>query len=219
MSLIVKICGLSTQATLDAALSAGADMVGFVFFPASPRHVDLDSARVLGKQAKGRAVKVALSVDADDALLANSIDALQPQILQLHGSESVARIRDIKQKFGLPVMKALPVATKNDLAILPGYAAVCDRILFDAKPPKDATRPGGLGEPFDWHLLEGLDLKLPFMVSGGLDTGNVAEALRITRAGGVDISSGVESAPGIKDPEMIRDFIRAARASQELIAS
>ena len=219
MSLIVKICGLSTPLTLDAALSAGSDMVGFVFFPASPRHVDLDTARVLGKQAKGRAVKVALSVDADDALLANSIDALQPQILQLHGSESVARIRDIKQKFGLPVMKALPVASKADLAVLPGYAAVCDRILFDAKPPKDATRPGGLGEPFDWHLLEGLNLALPYMVSGGLDASNVAEALRITRAGGVDISSGVESAPGIKDPDMIRDFIRAARATQELIAS
>jgi len=219
MSLIVKICGLSTPLTLDAALSAGADMVGFVFFPASPRHVDLDTARLLGKQAKGRAIKVALSVDADDALLANSIDALQPQILQLHGSESVARIRDIKQKFGLPVMKAIAVSGKADLAALPGYAAVCDRILFDAKPPKDATRPGGLGEPFDWHLLEGLNLALPFMVSGGLDAGNVAEALRITRAGGVDISSGVESAPGIKDPDMIRDFIRAARASQELIAS
>jgi len=219
MSLIVKICGLSTPLTLDAALSAGADMVGFVFFPASPRHVDLDTARVLGKQARGRAIKVALSVDADDALLANSIDALQPQILQLHGSENVARIRDIKQKFGLPVMKAIAVASKADLASLPGYAAVCDRILFDAKPPKDATRPGGLGEPFDWHLLEGLNLALPFMVSGGLDAGNVAEALRITRAGGVDISSGVESAPGIKDPDMIRDFIRAARASQELIPS
>jgi phosphoribosylanthranilate isomerase len=217
MSLIVKICGLSTPATLDAALSAGSDMVGFVFFAASPRHVDLDTARILGKQAKGRAIKVALSVDADDALLANSIDALQPQILQLHGQESVARIRDIKQKFGLPVMKALAVATKADLAVLPGYAAVCDRILFDAKPPKDATRPGGLGEPFDWHLLEGLNLALPYMVSGGLDASNVAEALRITRAGGVDISSGVESAPGIKDPDMIRDFIRAARATEELM--
>lgn len=218
MSLIVKICGLSTPATLDAALSAGSDMVGFVFFPASPRHVDLDTARVLGKQARGRAIKVALSVDADDALLANSIDALQPQILQLHGSESVARIRDIKQKFGLPVMKALAVATKADLAVLPGYAAVCDRILFDAKPPKDATRPGGLGEPFDWHLLEGLNLALPYMVSGGLDASNVAEALRVTRAGGVDISSGVESAPGIKDPDMIRDFLRAARATKELMS-
>jgi len=217
MSLIVKICGLSTRETLDAALTAGADMVGFVFFPPSPRHVDLDMARVLGKQAKGRAIKVALSVDADDALLDNSIDALQPQILQLHGHESVARIRDIKQKFGLPVMKAIAVETKADLAALPGYAAVCDRILFDAKPPKDATRPGGLGEPFDWHLLEGLDLKLPFMVSGGLNADNVAEALRITRAGGVDISSGVESAPGIKDPDMIRAFIRAARESRELM--
>jgi phosphoribosylanthranilate isomerase len=216
MSLIVKICGLSTPETLEAALVGGADMVGFVFFPPSPRHVTLDVARALGRQAKGRAVKVALSVDADDADLENSIDALKPDILQLHGKESVARVRDIKQKFGLPVMKALAVETRADLAALPGYAAVCDRILFDAKPPKDATRPGGLGAVFDWHLLEGLDLKLPFMVSGGLTAANVAEALRITRAGGVDISSGVESAPGIKDPDMIRAFIRAARATQEL---
>jgi phosphoribosylanthranilate isomerase len=216
MSLIVKICGLSTPETLDAALVGGADMVGFVFFPPSPRHVTLDVARALGKQSKGRAVKVALSVDADDADLENSIDALRPDILQLHGNESVARVRDIKQRFGLPVMKALAVETRADLAALPGYAAVCDRILFDAKPPKDATRPGGLGEVFDWHLLEDLDLKLPFMVSGGLNAANVAEALRITRAGGVDISSGVESAPGIKDPDMIRAFIRAARATQEL---
>ncbi len=161
---------------------------------------------------RARAVKVALSVDADDADLENSIDALRPDILQLHGKESVARVRDIKQRFGLPVMKALAVETRADLAALPGYAAVCDRILFDAKPPKDATRPGGLGAVFDWHLLEDLDLKLPFMVSGGLTAANVAEALRITRAGGVDISSGVESAPGIKDPDMIRAFIRAARA-------
>jgi phosphoribosylanthranilate isomerase len=217
MSLIVKICGLSTRETLDAALAAGADMVGFVFFPPSPRHIDLDTARALGKQAKGRALKVALSVDGDDALLANSIDALQPQILQLHGKESVARIRDIKQKFGLPVMKAIAVETAADLASLSGYAAVCDRILFDAKPPKDATRPGGLGAAFDWHLLEGLKLQLPFMVSGGLDADNVAEAVRVTGAGGVDISSGVERAPGIKDPEMIRAFIRAARASEELM--
>lgn len=216
MSLIVKICGLSTPETLDAALVGGADMVGFVFFPPSPRHVTLDVARALGKQAKGRAVKVALSVDADDADLENSIEALKPDILQLHGKESVARVRDIKQKFGLPVMKALAVETRADLAALPGYAAVCDRILFDAKAPKDATRPGGLGAVFDWHLLEGLDLKLPFMVSGGLNAANVAEALRITRAGGVDISSGVESAPGIRDPDMIRAFIRAARATEEL---
>ena len=211
MSLIVKICGLSTRETLDVALDAGADMVGFVFFPPSPRHLSLEKARELGKQAKGRAVKVALSVDADDATLANIVDVLQPDILQLHGKETVARVRDIKQKFALPVMKALAVETAADLASLPGYAAVADRILFDARAPKQATRPGGLGAVFDWHVLENLDLKLPFMVSGGLNAGNVAEAVRVTRAGGVDVSSGVESTLGIKDPDMIRAFIRAAR--------
>jgi phosphoribosylanthranilate isomerase len=218
MTLSVKICGLSTRDTLDAALTAGADMVGFVFFPPSPRHIGLDVARDLGREAKGRAIKVALSVDADDALLANSIDALQPQILQLHGKETVARIRDIKQKFGLQIMKAIAVETAADLANLPGYAAVCDRILFDARAPKDATRPGGLGVTFDWRLLEGLALQIPFMVSGGLNAENVAQAVRVTRAGGVDVSSGVERAPGIKDPDLIRAFIRAARASEELMS-
>ncbi|PJG51751.1 phosphoribosylanthranilate isomerase [Bradyrhizobium forestalis] len=216
MSLLVKICGLSTPETLETALEAGADMVGFVFFPPSPRHLSLELGRDLGRQVKGRALKVALTVDADDATLDNVMDALSPDILQLHGRESVARLRDIKQRFGRPVMKAVPVATAADLAVLPGYAAVADHILFDARAPKDATRPGGLGEPFDWHLLENLDLKLPYMVSGGLHADNLAEALRVTRAGGVDVSSGVESAPGVKDPQMIQAFIRAARATQEL---
>ncbi|WP_439372437.1 phosphoribosylanthranilate isomerase [Bradyrhizobium sp. PMVTL-01] len=215
MSLLVKICGLSTRETLQTALDAGADMVGFVFFPPSPRHLSLEAGRDLGRQIKQRALKVALTVDADDATLDNIMDALSPDIFQLHGKESVARLRDIKQKYGRPVMKAVPVATAADLAVLPGYAAVADRILFDARAPKDATRPGGLGAPFDWHLLENLDLKLPYMVSGGLDVDNVAEALRVTGAGGVDVSSGVESAPGIKDPEMIKAFIRAARATQD----
>ena len=214
MSLIVKICGLSTRETLDVALQAGADMVGFVFFPPSPRHISLQAARELGQQARGRATKVALTVDADDATLANIVEALRPDILQVHGKETVARLRDIKQAFGLPVMKAMAVETVADLAPLPGYAAVADRILFDARPPRDATRPGGLGAVFDWHVLEHLDLKLPFMVSGGLHAGNVAEAVRVTRAGGVDVSSGVERASGIKDPEMIRHFIRAARATE-----
>jgi phosphoribosylanthranilate isomerase len=217
MSLTVKICGLSTLETLDVALQAGADMVGFVFFPASPRHIDLEIARELSRQAKGRAAKVALTVDADDTTLANIVETLRPDILQLHGKETVARLRDIKQLFGLQVMKAMPVETSADLALLAGYAAVADRILFDARAPKDATRPGGLGAVFDWRLLENLDLRLPFMVSGGLHAGNVAEAVRVTRAGGVDVSSGVERAPGIKDPEMIRDFIRAARATEELM--
>jgi phosphoribosylanthranilate isomerase len=217
MSLIVKICGLSTRETLDAALQAGADMVGFVFFPASPRHIGLNTAHDLGRQARGRALKAALTVDADDATLANMVEALQPDILQLHGKETVARLRDIRQTFGLPVMKAIAVETPVDLASLPGYAAVADRILFDARAPTDATRPGGLGTAFDWRVLENLDLKLPFMVSGGLHAGNVAEAVRVSRAGGVDVSSGVERAPGVKDPEMIRAFIRAARATEELI--
>jgi phosphoribosylanthranilate isomerase len=216
MPLLVKICGLSTHETLDAALEAGAEMVGFVFFPPSPRHLSLETARDLGSRVKRRAVKVALTVDADDATLGNIVEALQPDILQLHGKETVARLRDIKQAFGLPVMKAMPVENAGDLAPLPGYAAVADRILFDARPPKGATRPGGLGAAFDWHVLENLDLELPFMVSGGLTINNVADAVRITRAGGVDVSSGVERAPGVKDVDMIRAFVRAARASQEL---
>ncbi|QQO34218.1 phosphoribosylanthranilate isomerase [Bradyrhizobium diazoefficiens] len=216
MSLLVKICGLSTRETLETALDAGADMVGFVFFPPSPRHVSLETGRDLGRQVERRALTVALTVDADDATLGNIMDALSPDIFQLHGKESVARLRDIEQKFGRPVMKAVPVATSADLAVLPGYAAVADRILFDARAPKDATRPGGLGAPFDWHLLENLDLKLPYMVSGGLHVDNVAEALRVTGAGGADVSSGVECAPGVKDPELIKAFIRAARATQEL---
>jgi phosphoribosylanthranilate isomerase len=214
MSLIVKICGLSTRETLDVALDAGADMVGFVFFPPSPRHLGLAMACDLGKQARGRALKVALTVDADDLTLANIVEALQPDILQLHGKETAARLRDIRQKFGLPVMKAIAVETPADLASLPGYAAVADRILFDARAPREATRPGGLGAVFDWHVLEKLDLKLPFMVSGGLTAQNVAEAVHVTRAGGVDVSSGVERTPGVKDPEMIRSFIRAARATE-----
>jgi len=217
MSLIVKICGLSTRETLDVALDAGADTVGFVFFPPSPRHLSLETARDLGKHARRRALKVALTVDADDATLANIVEALQPDMLQLHGKETVARLRDIKQKFALQVMKVIAVENASDLASLPGYAAVADRILFDARAPKEATRPGGLGAVFDWHVLQDIDLKLPFMVSGGLNADNVAEAVRVTRAGGVDVSSGVERSPGVKDPEMIRDFIRAARATEELI--
>jgi len=219
MPLLVKICGLSTSGTLEAALDAGADMVGFVFFEASPRHIGLGAARELGRIAKGRAVKVALTVDADDATFENIIETLQPAILQLHGHESVARVRDIKQKFGLPVMKAIPVATSGDLASLPGYAAAADRILFDARAPKDATRPGGLGVPFDWHLMDGIKLEIPFMVSGGLTIGNVAEAIRVTRTVGVDVSSGVESAPGVKDVDMIRAFIRTAREAGAISAN
>jgi phosphoribosylanthranilate isomerase len=216
MSLLVKICGLSTRQTLDAALEAGADMVGFVFFPPSPRHLGLDVARGLAQAASRRAGKVALTVDADDAMLAGIVEVINPDILQLHGHETPARVADIKRKFSREVMKALPVEETSDLAALSDYAAVADRILFDARAPKGATRPGGLGAVFDWRLLENLDLKRPFMVSGGLDARNVADALRLTGASGADVSSGVERAPGVKDVDMIGEFIRAVRGLQEL---
>lgn len=214
MSLIVKICGLSEPETLEAALEAGADMVGFVFFPASPRHLSLEAARELGRRVKGRAGKVALTVDADDATIGNIVETLRPDWLQLHGRESVARIRDIKQQFGLPVIKAVAVESRDDLAAVAGYEAVADRILFDARAPKDATRPGGLGVPFDWRILEGLALNKSFLLSGGLNLDNLAQAVRIARPHGVDVSSGVERAPGVKDVNMIRAFIGAARGAE-----
>jgi len=218
MTLIVKICGLSTAETLDVALDAGADAVGFVFFPPSPRHISYEAARKLGARVKDRAEKVALSVDADDATLAAVVEALRPDALQLHGEESPARVAAIKQRFGLPVMKAIPIEARTDLAAIARYAGVADRLLFDARAPREATRPGGLGKPFDWRLLENLDPGIPFMLSGGLDAGNVAEALRVTRARALDVSSGVERAPGEKDPDKIRAFVRTARAAEAELA-
>jgi phosphoribosylanthranilate isomerase len=214
MSLLIKICGLTTPEALDAALEAGADMVGFVFFPPSPRHLDAATAVRLAERVKGRALKVALSVDADDALLRESIDAVGADLLQLHGRESAARVADVQRRFGLPVMKAIPVETRGDLAAVAVYDGLVDRIIFDGRAPRDATRPGGLGKSFDWRLLQDVRSKVPFMLSGGLDAGNVAEALAITRAPGVDVSSGVERAPGLKDPGKIVAFIRAARAAE-----
>jgi len=211
MSLIVKICGLSTAEALDVALEAGADMVGFVFFPPSPRNLSFKVASALESRVRGRAKKVALSVDADDTLLSYVVDALGPDMLQLHGNESPLRVAAIKARFKLPVMKAIAVETKADVAAIARYAAVADHLLFDARAPREATRPGGLGKSFDWHLLENLHPGVPFLLSGGLDAGNVGEALRITRAPGVDVSSGVERAPGDKDSEKIRAFVRAAR--------
>jgi phosphoribosylanthranilate isomerase len=211
MSLFVKICGLNTPDALDVALDAGADWVGFVFFPPSPRHLAFDTARALGDRVKGRARKVALSVNADDGLLEASIAALNPDLLQLHGKESPERVLAIRSRFKLPVMKAIAVEQQKDLSVVPLYAAVADRLLFDARAPREATRPGGLGRRFDWHLLQHLDPGVPFMLSGGLHAGNIADALRITRAYGVDVSSGVERAPGEKDPDKIRAFVRTAR--------
>ena len=187
-----------------------------MFFPASPRHVGFEPAATVGARVGGRAGKVALSVDADDAFLDAVVAALRPDMLQLHGSESPERVTELKQRHGLPVMKAIAVETGPDLAAVPTYAAVADRLIFDARAPRDAARPGGLGRPFDWRLLQNLDPGVPFMLSGGLDAGNVAEALRLTRAPGVDVSSGVERAPGEKDPDPDpRLHPRRARGSRE----
>jgi phosphoribosylanthranilate isomerase len=211
MPVLIKICGLKTTEALDAALDAGADMVGFVFFPPSPRHLGYEAARTLGQRVPGRVLKVALSVDASDDWLATSIDALKPDMLQLHGKETPERVAMVRSRFRLPVMKALPIQDRADLSPVLAYTKVVDRLLFDARAPREATRPGGLGRSFDWHLLENLNPGVPFMLSGGLDANNVAEALRITRAPSLDVSSGVEREPGEKDPDMIRAFIRAAR--------
>ncbi len=211
MSLIVKICGLSTAGALDAALEEGADMVGFVFFPPSPRNVTLDTARALAARVQGRAKKVALSVDADDEQLTAIVSALGPDFLQLHGTESPDRVSSVKARFGLPVIKALAIEVKDDFAQVKDYASAGDWILFDAKAPANATRPGGLGKPFDWALLSGAIPGVPVILSGGLNVENIAEALKITHVPAVDVSSGVEISPGKKDAQKIREFIRVAR--------
>jgi phosphoribosylanthranilate isomerase len=217
MSLLVKICGLSTPEAFDAAIDAGADMLGFVFFAASPRNLGLGLARELGEHVRRRARKVALTVDATDDQLARIVEVLAPDMLQLHGRETTDRVVTVRTRFGLPVMKALPIERRDDLSPVYLYAEVADWLLFDARAPRAANRPGGLGKPFDWRLLEKLDPSLRFMLSGGLDAGNVAEALRITRAPAVDVSSGVERAPGEKDPAKIRAFVQAARAAAAML--
>jgi phosphoribosylanthranilate isomerase len=211
MSVLIKICGLKTFDALDVALAAGADLVGFVFFAPSPRHLGFEAARALGERVRGRARKVALSVDASDDELAASIEALKPDLLQLHGRETPGRVTTVRERFRLPVMKALAIAERADLTAIRLYDGVADRLIFDARAGAEATRPGGLGKRFDWRLLENVQTCAPFMLSGGLDAGNVAQALHITAAASVDVSSGVERAPGEKDPDKIRAFIAAAR--------
>ncbi|WP_296571187.1 phosphoribosylanthranilate isomerase [Phreatobacter sp.] len=215
MSLLVKICGITTPTAIDAAVTAGADMIGLVFFARSPRHVSLETARALSAHAAGRARIVALTVDADDDFLATLAATLKPDIVQLHGEESPARVAAIRSALTIPVMKAVGVAEAADLAAIDAYAQVSDLLLVDAKPPRTAQAlPGGNGLTFDWRLVAGLDPGRPVMLSGGLHPGNVAEAIRLTRLAGVDVSSGVESTPGHKDPDRIRAFVAAARAAQ-----
>jgi phosphoribosylanthranilate isomerase len=211
MSILVKICGLTTEAGLEAALACGADMVGFVFFDKSPRHVSLELAASLGRRPANRACKVLLTVNADDASLAAAVAALDPGLLQLHGSETPERVASIRARFGLPVMKAIGICEATDLASIPLFDAVADYLLFDAKPRQATGRPGGNGASFDWSLLGMIETKKPWLLAGGLDADNVGEALAQTHARGVDVSSGVESAVGKKDRDKIAAFIAAAR--------
>lgn len=216
---LVKICGLSTPSTLDAALDAGTDVVGLVFFPRSPRHVSMEQARALAGQARGRALIAALTVDADDTALDAILDAVAPDWLQLHGREAPPRVAAIRARTGRHVVKAVGVSRRAEVDAAAGrYGAVADRLLFDAKPPPDAVLPGGNGLAFDWTILAGLDLPIPFMLSGGLTAGTVAEAIRVTGAPGVDVSSGVETAPGVKDAERIAAFVAAARGGAQVPA-
>ena len=206
----VKICGITDSADIPAAILAGARYVGFVFFPPSPRNLSLTEAAVMARSVPEGICKVALTVDADDALLDRLLDAVPLDMLQLHGRESPQRVAAVQEHFGLPVMKAVGVAGESDLPALDDYARVADQILVDAKPPKDADLPGGNGLAFDWRLIAGRRWPVPWMLAGGLTPENVAEAIRMTGARQVDVSSGVESAPGVKDAARIRAFVAAA---------
>ena len=206
----VKICGLSDAAHVDAAVAAGAALTGYVFFPKSPRYVTIAEAAALTARVPEGVAKVALTVDANDDALRAIIEGAGIDTLQLHGHESVARVQDVKTTFGLPIIKALPIADTADVDAARAYDGVADMLLFDAKPPKDATRPGGNAVAFDWDLLRGTDWTSPWLLAGGLTVDNVVDAIRASGAVMVDVSSGVEDAPGQKNIDKIRSFIAAA---------
>jgi phosphoribosylanthranilate isomerase len=210
---VIKICGISTLPILDAAIEAGADMVGFMHFSRSPRHVDIDTLGNLISEARGRVETSVVLVNPDNTLVAQ-VAALGPDWIQLHGPESPHRVEAIRAEAGVTIMKALPIGCAEDLAAVASYTDIADRILLDAKPSRHADRPGGLGVVFDWTLLDALDPELSFMLSGGLTPDNVAEAVRTVRPFGIDVSSGVETAPGEKNASLVRAFIAAARSAQ-----
>ena len=212
----VKICGLKFASDVEAAALAGASYVGFVFFAKSPRNVSIEQARELALEVPLGIAKVALVVNASDAELDAITDAVPLDILQLHGSETPERVAEIKARYGLPVMKAVGVADASDLPTLERYAAVADQLLIDAKPPKDAVLPGGNGLSFDWRLIEGRNFGVPWMLAGGLNPTNVAEAVRMTGARQVDVSSGVESSVGVKDADLIHSFVQSAKGQSIL---
>ena len=212
MAVEVKICGLSTRETAEAALAAGADLIGLVFFPKSPRNVTLEQAAGLAALARGRAKVVALVVDADDQLLSDIAREVQPDFVQAHGGETPQRVAEIERLTGKPVIKAIRVKDAGDIAAAAAFSSVASLILYDAKAPETlgSALPGGNGHAFDWALLEG-ESRPAFMLAGGLTPDNVADAIRVTGAPMVDVSSGVETAPGVKDPGLIRKFIEAAK--------
>jgi len=214
MRVAVKICGITSAESADAAVGAGADFAGLVFFPASPRYLKAEQAASLAARLRGRSRIVALLADARDEEIAAAVQAARPDFLQLHGRETPERVAAIKARFTIPVIKSIAVAEAADLACVPAYEKVADMLLFDAKAPMSAVRPGGHGAAFDWQLLRGRKVSLPWLLAGGLDAGNVARAIRAADAPGVDVSSGVETAPGVKAPQLIRDFIAAARQAE-----
>lgn len=208
----IKICGLSTVESVDAVIAGHASHVGFIFFQKSPRHITVETADLLSARAQKAGLKsVAVTVNANDDYLDEIVSVVKPDILQLHGAETPARVAEIKAKYGLPVMKAFAISSVNDLAKVEPYRGIADRFLFDAKPPKGSDLPGGNGVSFDWSLLTNLDPSIDYMLSGGLNPANVAEAIDFVSPPGLDISSGVESALGIKDLSLIADFFAAIK--------
>jgi phosphoribosylanthranilate isomerase len=214
MAVLVKICGINSAEAADAAVRAGADFAGLVFHPKSPRHLALDAARALAERMRGRIHLVALVADADDATIAAVLHAVQPTYLQLHGRETPRRTGEIRARFGLPVIKAIAIAGPEDFAAVAEYEIAADVLLFDAKAP-EGIRPGGHGVPFDWQLIRGRSFSRPWLLAGGLSPSNVARAIAGAGAPGVDVSSGVEIAPGVKSAALIAEFVSAARNLQE----
>ena len=211
----IKICGLKTPEAVAAALDGGATHIGFIFFPKSPRHLTPADAGRLRVAAHNRAKVVAVTVDADDKTLDEIVRKLSPDMLQLHGHETPERVADVKARYGLPLIKAFPIRKATHLRAIVPYQGIADRFLFDAKPPKGSDLPGGNGVSFDWTLLDALDDSVDYMLSGGLNAGNIAEALHKTRAPGIDVSSGVERAPGEKDVRLINEFFQAVSDARQ----
>lgn len=210
MPIEVKICGLNEMDAVAAAVAGGARYVGFVFFPRSPRYVDFAGAAALASRVPAGVLRVGLVVDAEDDFLRELSSKVPLEMLQLHGAEPPSRVAEVRERFDLPVIKAIPVANDADFELVPEYEEVADRLLFDARPPLDATRPGGNAHTFDWRLLGRRSFSLPWLLAGGLHAGNVSEAVRCTGAATVDVSSGVEDAPGHKSAEKIHDFLAVA---------